>query len=109
MSSSSIFNKSNDTNNISMFNPMNNLNLMVNDNDNKINKNNQSIINVSSDSEILFNESVPIHIRTSIIETKTRELTLKIEKMLQLPQNQQILSITLTDEVIYFFCFYFSY
>eukprot|EP01083_Nonionella_stella_P269406 911490_1 len=58
-----------------------------------------------SDSEIIFNQSVPIIIKTSMTETNTRNLTLKIEKIAQLPQNQNILSITLTDESDPFFLY----
>merc|ERR1719295_966796 len=43
-----------------------------------------------------------------MLETNTRNLTLKIEKLVQLPQNQQILSITLTYESDPFFLYRLS-
>ena len=89
------------TNNISMFNPMRNLNIIPNDNSNN---NNNNILNISqsslpTDAEVIFHKSVAIMIKSSMMESNTRQLTLKIEKLIQLPQNQQLLSITLTDEV----------
>jgi len=57
------------------------------------------------DADVIFHESVPIMFKTSLMESNTRHLTVKIEKMLQLPQNQQILSITVTDESDPFFLY----
>ena len=79
------------SNNLSMFAPQ--MNLSMNDNLNS------SHCHVPTDSEVIFYESVPIIVKVSMMETNTRHLTLKIEKVVQLPQNQAILSITLTDEV----------
>ena len=61
--------------------------------------NSSSLRHLPTDSEVIFYESVPIVVRSSAVESNTRNLTLRIEKMVQLPQNQQILSITLTYEV----------
>eukprot|EP01083_Nonionella_stella_P269405 911489_1 len=88
-------NKSHNNNNTSIFNNTNNNNNIIN----------TSISHLPIDSEIIFNQSVPIIIKTSMTETNTRNLTLKIEKIAQLPQNQNILSITLTDESDPFFLY----
>merc|ERR1719361_470471 len=85
------------------------MNLTINDA-----QNNKSMLNTSShchlptDSEVIFYESVPIIVKVSMMETNTRHLTLKIEKLVQLPQNQSILSITLTDETDPYFLYTLS-
>jgi len=61
-----------------------------------------------TDSEVIFNESVPIVVRSSALESNTRSLTLRIEKTVQMPQNQQVLSITLTYESDPFFLYRLS-
>eukprot|EP01083_Nonionella_stella_P014118 39717_1 len=78
--------------NLSMFNCS-----PLNDNSNLLNTSSRRS-SLVGDSEILFHESVPIIVKTSMMESNTRHLTLKIEKVVSLPQNQHILSITLTDE-----------
>lgn len=83
-------------NNLSMFNPMRNSNIIPNDNNNNSNIS-QSCL--PTDAEVIFHKSVPIMIKSSMMESNTRQLTLKIEKLIQLPQNQHLLSITLTDQV----------
>ena len=92
--------------NMSMFNPMKNLNVIIpnESNNHNISNTNNNLLNISqsnlpTDAEVIFHKSVPIMIKSSMMESNTRQLTLKIEKLIQLPQNQQILSITLTDEV----------
>jgi len=69
---------------------------------------NTSHRHLPTDSEVIFYESVPIVVRSSAVESNTRNLTLKIEKLVQLPQNQQILSITLTYESDPFFLYRLS-
>ena len=96
-------NNNSTTSNMSMFNPMKNLN--INDNNNNIL--NTSHSHLPTDTEVIFHKSVPIMIKSSMIESNTRQLTLKIEKIIQLPQNQQILSITLTDEVKLYYLVFF--
>merc|ERR1719229_59341 len=87
------------------------MNLSMNDNHNPMNK---SLLNSShchlptTDAEVIFYESVPIIVKVSAMETNTRHLTLKIEKFTQMPQNQSILSITLTDETDPYFLYTLS-
>ena len=79
------------------FNPMKTV--VESNNTHSANMLNSSLRHLPTDSEVIFYESVPIVVRSSAVESNTRNLTLKIEKVVQLPQNQQILSITLTYEV----------
>lgn len=66
---------------------------------------NKSLSHLPTDADVIFHKSVPIMVKSSMMESNTRLLTLKIEKMVQVPQNQHILSITLTDESDPFFLY----